>query len=99
MQAHNGVPQRRQNLVFVETGSLGIKTHKACAQTLTLPLSSCVTSGGLLNLSVPDSLSFKWEQHPQQRVAQRLNEFLYVKYISPSQVQQNPLSLPGHGDT
>lgn len=48
-----GASRRRQNLLLVETGSLGIKTHKTCAQTLTLPLSSCVTSGELLNLSVP----------------------------------------------
>lgn len=48
-----GTSRRRQNLLLVETGSLGIKTHETCAKTLTLPLSSCVTSGELLNLSVP----------------------------------------------
>lgn len=36
-----------------ETGNLEIKTHKACTYPLTLPLSSCVASAELLNLSVP----------------------------------------------
>lgn len=61
--------QKRLNLLFIETSCLGIKTHKACVQILSLALSSYVALGKLLNLSVPVSSSFKQEQLPCQRVA------------------------------
>lgn len=61
--------QEKLNLLFIETSCLGIKTPKACAQILSLALSSNVASGELLNFSVPISSSFNQEQLSCQRVA------------------------------